>query len=269
MFENYGKSDYLDLLTSLFKAVQDVRSVMAKAGDGIYPVIFLRDDIYDLIQDADKNKWRDLEVDLEWTEEGIKALIAHRLSRVFDVENDNFDKLWYTLFSAEPIQYSNNKKKISSFDYMKMSSQGRPRDYINYLQECASTELKRSSYEISSDTVRDADKSYSNYLKKELIDEIHGIIPDIANVLSIFSETRKWILSIDEFRAAYEDRVATGRMALKDVDFVLRTLFYFSVIGNVVRAGVHIFRHSRPNAQLNFKEKIVVHRGLMKALQII
>jgi hypothetical protein len=106
-------------------------------------------------------------------------------------------------------------------------------------------------------------------LKKELIDEMHGIIPDIAKVLSIFSESRKWILSIQEFRQAYQERVDAKAMTITDVEFILRTLFYFSVIGNVVRVDLHIFRYERPDAQLNFKERIVVHRGLMKALQII
>ncbi|MEO7177672.1 MAG: hypothetical protein ABIW83_02400, partial [Allosphingosinicella sp.] len=269
IFEDYSKSDYLDLLTSLFKAVQDIRVAFSGTSKSLYPVIFLRDDIYDLIRDPDKNKWRDLEVDLKWTDEGIRALLAHRLSRVMEKPESDFEQLWYSIFTKTPLSYSNGNKKIASFDYIKMSAQGRPRDYVNYLQECAEMELKRSGFEISGDTIKDADKAYSNYLKKELIDEIHGIIPDISTVLDIFSETRKWILSVDEFRRAYKERIAEGRMKVSDVEFVLRTLFYFSVIGNVARVGVHIFRHERPDAQLNFKEPIVVHRGLMKSLQII
>jgi len=269
IFENYNKSEYLDLLTSLFKAVQDVRSIVTSANRKLYPVVFLRDDIYDLLQDADKNKWRDFQVDLEWTSENIKGLLTHRLAKVIGNKNENFDELWYSIFSRDPVKYSDGTKEIRSFEYITMSTQGRPRDYINYLQECSALELKRSRLEISTVTVKDADKLYSNYLRKELIDEIHGIIPDIGKVLSIFSETRKWILSIEEFKKAYEERVQVGAMQIKDVDMILRTLFYFSVIGNVVRPGLHIFRHVRPEAELNFKEKIVVHRGLMKSLQII
>ena len=269
MFETYKKSEYLDLLTSLFKAVQDVRSTFREEISQLYPVIFLRDDIYDLIQDADKNKWRDLEVDITWNDLEIRKLLAHRLAKALLRDEERFDVLWYSIFDLTPLVYSGGYKEIHSFSYIKMSAQGRPRDYINYLQECASIELSRSSSIISADTIRDADKAYSNYLKKELIDEIHGLIPDISRVLSIFSELRKWILSIDEFRKAYQERVSAGGMAVVDADFVLRTLFYFSVIGNVVRTDLHVFRHERPDAQLNFKEKIVVHRGLMKALQIL
>ena len=150
-----------------------------------------------------------------------------------------------------------------------MSAQGRPRDYINYLQECALIELRKGAGLIAEETVKDADKAYSNYLKKELIDEIHGVIPEIDTVFSIFSESRKWILSVDEFKLAYQERVDAGTLKVADSDFVLRSLFYFSVIGNVARVDKHIFRHQNPEADLNFKEKIVVHKGLLKSLQIM
>lgn len=269
MFEQYGKSEYLDLLTGLFKSVQDVRAVFGGTGKNLFPVVFLRDDIYDLIRDPDKNKWKDLEVDLNWTVAGIRGLLAHRLARVLNSQSEDFDTLWYSIFTPQALTYSRGNKEIASFDFMKMSSQGRPRDYINYLQQCAKESLRKNELEISVDTVKTADKEYSNYLKKELVDEIHGIVPDIAKVLGIFSELRKWILTIDEFRNAYHERVDAGGMAISDVDMVLRTLFYFSVIGNVVKVDLHIFKHERHSAQLNFKERIVVHRGLMKSLQII
>jgi cold shock CspA family protein len=166
IFETYQKSEYLDLLTSLFKAVQDVRSVFKSRSASPLPVVFLRDDIYDLLQDPDKNKWRDLEVDLTWNDEGIKALLAYRLSRVFGVDEGDFEKLWYSIFTPRPLTYSNDNKDITSYAYMNMSAQGRPRDYISYLKECASIERKRSNSEIGADTIKDADKNYSNYLRK-------------------------------------------------------------------------------------------------------
>ncbi|WP_193051488.1 hypothetical protein [Pseudoalteromonas undina] len=48
---------YTELLTSLFKAVQDVRSIFRHSN--VFPIVFLRDDIYDILQDPDKGKWTD------------------------------------------------------------------------------------------------------------------------------------------------------------------------------------------------------------------
>ena len=78
--ETYGNSEYLDLLTSLFKAVQDIRGIFKKKDLALYPVVLLRDDIYDLIHDADKTKWRDLSVPLNWSIGEIKFLIKYRLN---------------------------------------------------------------------------------------------------------------------------------------------------------------------------------------------
>ena len=73
---------YVALITSLFKAVQDIRTVFSTDRNlRVYPVIFLRDDIYELVQDSDKNKWGDFRVDLNWDSEKIKRLIAFRISR--------------------------------------------------------------------------------------------------------------------------------------------------------------------------------------------
>ena len=68
------KQSYISLLTSLFKAVQDVKSIFFEEDVNIMPVVFLRDDIYMIIKDSDKNKWSDLKIELEWTKEKIKNL---------------------------------------------------------------------------------------------------------------------------------------------------------------------------------------------------
>ncbi len=49
--------NYTHLLTGLFKAVQDIKSTFKDKVVKIYPVIFLRDDIYSVLTDADKTKW--------------------------------------------------------------------------------------------------------------------------------------------------------------------------------------------------------------------
>lgn len=221
------------------------------------------------MQDADKNKWKDFEFDLDWAADDIRHMLAYRLSRVIGKDEADFEKVWYSVFSPDPITYASERKSADSFVYISRSTQGRPRDYIRYLQVSADMQLERGGGVIQPDTIRDADKSYSNYLKDELLDEIHGLIPDIATIFSIISEIRKWILDIDEFKTAFEARYRAGALKTKDPTFVLRTLFYFSVIGNVSRQGTHIFRHANPDAMFNFTEKIVIHRGLMKSLQIL
>ena len=270
MMERFIDGGYIHLLTSLFKAVQDIRGVMEPAEKKIFPIVFLRDDIFDLITDADKTKWRDLTTTLEWTLPQIKSLLKYRIEKSAGIANPDFLETWHALFDNSSIPYAAGRKSLHSLDFIARSTHGRPRDYIHYLQVCAQSQLENGGGRIEQKTVVNADKTYSNYLKSELTDEIHGIIPDIGNVFRVLSQIRKWILSVEEFSAVFDEYSEKGLIKTKDSGFVLQTLFYFSVIGNVSRNHqVHIFRHEHPEAVLNFSEKIVIHRGLMKSLQIL
>ena len=266
--ETFFESNYLDLLTSLFKAVQDINGTFALKGKNLFPIVLLRDDIFDLVKDADKTKWKDLSLKLEWNREEIKNLIIYRLNKVFGSDRDNFEHNWYSLFDKHQIPFSSGKKHLPSFDYITRSTQGRPRDYIQYLKSCAEIQISKGGGIITNEVVKDADKDYSSYLKSELVDEIHSILPDIDAIFRLLGHIRKWIFSREEFHAAHADQISSGNLTTKDPDLILQILYNFSVIGNVTASQKHIYRHISPNATLNYKEKIVVHRGLMKALQI-
>ncbi|MGM0951831.1 MAG: P-loop ATPase, Sll1717 family [Pseudomonadota bacterium] len=262
---------YTELLTSLFKAVQDVRSKFS--GHQLFPVVFIRDDIYDVLQDSDKTKWIDYKVDLEWDESSIKNLLAFRLSRALDknAHPKQFNEVWVRLFEAGQVKYGHKKQKgISPFKYITRSSLLRPRDYIRYLQVCAENALERGHGKIKPNIVSESDKSFSNYLRSELEDEVHGVIPDIHRILDLFTVLRKQTLRIDEFKEAFDSAVEDGLIRTKDYQFVLQMLFHFSIIGNQPKQASHqVFRYKDKEARLNMKENIILHRGLFRSLQIL
>lgn len=107
------RDEYFMLLTSLFKAVQDVKNTIRRSGLKIYPIVFLRDDIYRLIADADKNKWRDHELSLNWTLKDIERLLAHRLAVASG--DDPVDARFMTyhdcLFQSRVVRYGTGKSK--------------------------------------------------------------------------------------------------------------------------------------------------------------
>ncbi|WP_150140799.1 P-loop ATPase, Sll1717 family [Candidatus Enterovibrio escicola] len=266
------QADYISLITSLFKAVQDVRSIFSSLNFNIKPIVFLRDDIYDLILDSDKNKWEDFRVDLEWNIKKIQDLLAYRISKANEHSDSikSFNQAWNMVFEASPVKMGDRgRKKLSIFEYITRSTHLRPRDYVRYIQVAADDSLQHGRDVITANTVKKVDKGFSNYLRNELVDEIHGIIPDIQEIFSIISEIRKQVFSVTEFKNVYKARLEKDLLVTKDADYVLKTLFHFSVIGNLSKGGVDFFRYSNKEARFNFKESIIVHRGLFKALQII
>lgn len=265
---------YQNLLTGLFKAVQDVRSLFST--QKIYPIIFLRDDIYDILQDSDKSKWRDFAEELNWDSNSIKKLLAFRISRAIDPDINlddiqDFNSIWKQ-FAVPHIKAGNRaSKKINSFEFIERKTLLRPRDFIKYLQQCAKLALEEQNATlISSTVIKKAGASFSNHLKDEFIDEIGSIIPDIREILEIFREIRKQTLSIEEFELIFKEKVANHQIKTTTFSFVMQTLFYFSVIGNQPRQKTYqSFKFRDKNASLNHKENIIVHQGLFRALQIL
>ena len=268
-----GQDNYLALITSLFKAVQDIRQVFSEQKNGVKPIIFLRDDIYDLLTDSDKNKWNDFRVDIDWNVDSIKRMLAHRISKAQNSNTEilNFREAWDLVFLDGPVRYGTRQsKKTDTFTYMVNSTHLRPRDFVRYLQACAHETLAQGKEKVSASTVKKVDKAFSNYLRNELIDEMHGILPDVQEVFAILSEIRKWVFSIEEFKTLYNKSVDNGTIVTKDPDLALKILFHFSVIGNQpAQKQVSFFRYTNKEARFNFNENIVVHRGLFKSLQIL
>jgi hypothetical protein len=269
--ESEQYAQYSSLVTSLFKAVQDIRTTFSSHKRFVFPVIFLRDDIYELVQDSDKNKWGDSKVDLDWDVEKLKRVIAFRISRAINPACEQilpFETAWSKVFGLQRMGYGHSAKKpISTFNFISRSTLLRPRDFVVYLQECAKSAVNEKS-KITTDIVKQVDKAFSNYLRNEFVDELFAILSDIGSIFDTISQLRKWNFSIPEFEAQYSDQVRRGTIKEANSRFVVQVLFLFSVIGNNPRPGFFVFRYRNREAHLNFNERIVVHRGLFKSLQI-
>jgi hypothetical protein len=271
--ESDDQVHYTNLLTSLFKASQDVVSIFS-GHKNVFPIVFLRDDIYKLIKDSDKNKWIDYKIEIEWTEKKLKELLAYRISKDIPDNEEilSFTKAWNGIFSNQKIGVgSRQKKKVHSFNYISTSTQLRPRDYIRYIQVCAEETSNKKLPKIPASTLKYADRAFSNYLKDEIVDEIYPILPEIDTIFDIITNVRKWNFSVDEFTQEYNAYLSTGRLNEKNIQYVLNTLFNFSVIGNQHKSqkDVTYFKYLQTNMNFNFSENIVIHRGLFKALQIV
>lgn len=264
---------YTELLTSLFKAVQDIKSLLPSNEFRIFPIIFLRDDIYDILMDPDKTKWRDLMIEVNWDAKSIKPLLAFRLSRAINLEGNilPFNEAWSQLFSNARVYYGHKQRKdMTMFDYITRSTHIRPRDYVRYFQACATESIKRNYKKINPNIVVSCDKTFSNYFRSELEDEIHAVLPDIGEILNIISYIKKQTFRYSEFEEIYQKKIEQGVIKKRPTEFVLQVLFNFSIIGNQPsQKNVQVFRFKDRDARFIPKESICIHRGLLKALQII
>lgn len=264
------EEEYFALITSLFKAVNETRNIFKGEGLQIYPIVFLRSDIFQRINYSDKNKWSDYLINLEWTAEKLHRLIQTRIDVLTESKSKNFKEAWKKIVINKEVKMGNKQNsKMSSIDYILRSTHNRPRDVIKYLKE-ASKIASRNNYNlIGPKHIKEADASFSEYMRQEIIDEIYSVLPEYEEIFAILSTIRKQTFDPKEFLNIYDQKVSKGELKNRGAELVLKTLFEFSIIGNVPSVSTRsIFKYENESARFNFKEKIKVHRGLYKALQI-
>jgi hypothetical protein len=236
------------------------------------PVVFLRSDIFDQIKDSDKNKWNEKIINLMCVSTEIQGMLAHRLYVALkeNTENSEFDTVWHKLFERKKVSMGHrDARQMDIYSYIERSTEMRPRDFIQYIKECVMLNNSNPKL-ISPQTVKDADENFSEYLKRETIDEVFALLPEIDDILGLLSTIRKQQFRFEVFEKEYNVLVERNIVKKRDVKHILLILFDVGVIGNQPSMiGKTIFKFSgKGTPRFNFNEKMQIHRGLFKALQI-
>jgi len=199
--------------------------------------------------------------------------LAYRISKSFDEDSSilPFDEAWDLLFSVTKTRYGTAKRKsMDAFDYLLSRTYMRPRDLISYVRECgkiASIDKRR----INNTIIKNAELNHSEFIRDALISEIYSLIPEISDIIDMFTEIRKQILSRkvfnDNYRAMQKNLI--GDRANLSTTKILEVLFHFGVIGNVTTGNHQIFKYKSQLMRFNRNENICIHRSLFQALQLI
>lgn len=269
------RDGYFELLISLFKAVQNIRAEFSASSAKIRPIIFLRDDIFDLCRDVDKNKWLDRAVVLKWDESQLRQLLKFRLSKALEIAGYPVhpDNAWDAVFSVNKTRFGTSGKNSSdTFRFMLGRTFLRPRDVVSYIRECAKIAMsKDGDYKIDNEIIKDAGEGHSAYMRREIIDETFPVMEDIAEVLDVLARIRKQIFSRKEFNDRYREYQNqlpdTSRSKITESQ-VLKILYHFNVIGNLTNGGNRVFAHNSEVKVLNMDENLCVHGGLIRSLGI-
>lgn len=263
---------YFSMLACLFRVAKNIKSESKKHGINATPVIFILKEIYSQIRDNDKNKWRDSSVELEWRKDQLQAMLAHRISKTIDgVDPTSFKDSWLKIFTPDTIEIGKNYRggvnKQSVWEFIAQRTCMRPRDYIVYIKECCKVEFEKGNDIISTSTVTNTAKKYSEIFIDELQDELGQSIPGLKKILSIFSELGRSTFHCEDFKSIYEDRVENGKIndsdSFYEVDELIDVLFDNSIIGNSARGDKkNKFRYKSDLNYLNKDELICLHSGV-------
>ena len=165
----------MELLLGL---IAEVGRMQRFFGEYLKIVLFLREDIYDVLirNDEDMPK-RDI-LRMEWTPANLHHLVATRLATKIDGRDD--DDVWSAIF-PEPV------KNMAASDYILSRSLPRPRDVLNLCQK-AIDQAQRNGHEyVTAEDILDGEKSFSEALFYAVSSEFRGLYPDLEEVLIEFA----------------------------------------------------------------------------------
>lgn len=251
-----------EMLIGLILAIRSIRS--SKEGEVIYPVFYIRSDLWDELKFSDKNKIsQSSAVFLEWDNSELLKVVEERIRfKLGDARQ------WSDLDDGQSMRGSQSK-----WNHIVSRSFLRPRDVIQFLNFALDVAKKANpeADRFTNDNISDAREPYSKYLKQELDDEIAPHWPSWTEALQACSEIATMTLSKDDFKEAYDRRKSTKNDVLAEE--ALEILYGFSVLG--YRKGLGkggsgwVFQYTDPDVGWdNATTRLKVHAGLKEIAKL-
>tara|TARA_R110002111_G_scaffold200080_1_gene265483 strand:- start:6784 stop:8232 length:1449 start_codon:yes stop_codon:yes gene_type:complete len=268
--EGYSASDKnLNLLLlSLFRAVENT-FLDLKDNLNIRPVLALRSDIFNNLEDNDLNKLDDYIINLKWTKEyytsySIYDLINARINASINVRNPQ--RAW------EQITINNDKnipKKINNlWEFIYNRTFERPRDVIKFMKYC---QKQNEHGKLTFKTVRTAEIEYSEWFYREFRDEIQSHLPIWQESTHAFMKLNKGMVTFDEIKKELDSDskvVNYLKNNNKTHEDLLETLFDFGLIGTLSDSRRWFFKYKDHNLPFNHNQKMILHFGFTRKFRI-
>jgi hypothetical protein len=217
------------------------RHIGSHYGTTLKCVLFLRSDIYDSLSFGEGDKFRSDELRIDWNESDLEDLVLRRARASVDPEL-TVHQLWGGIF---PRTVGGRHTP----SYILSRALPRPRDVIQYLNECQSTALANGHHDrVHESDIRTATRRFSEWKLKDLVQEYLVAHPFLERLFPLFQNSGYLIT-----RAALRSRVELTQDTLRreypayaralTLDGIIRTLYEVGFLGvrrgnGIVYAGV-------------------------------
>lgn len=261
---------YAQRLTGLILAAREVNNLAREAGKLLSVVVFLRDDIYQVLRFEDKNKLSENYASvIEWDRTGsdwtLKRLMEERFGASLDMAPEGS---WDAVFD-ETHEMPGRQTK---YHHIRDRTFRRPRDVIKFCNEIlAAYKARHGTGKFENADVASARLEYSRYLLNELDDEVFKHVPGHENLIEVLKSIGTVQFSLADFQ-----RICVARPTLlpsqMQVQDALKSLFDFSVIGYLKSGGggggsTYVWRYLDPRARFDDRaETFRVHFGFKESL---
>ncbi|SBV35047.1 conserved protein of unknown function [uncultured Sphingopyxis sp.] len=253
------------LVRLLIESLDKIKRDFAAAKREFMSVVFLRNDIYEMLVEKTPDRGKAGQVRIDWTDRAkLKQVIYRRLQVSSKSKGENFDKLWQKFFVA-------NVGGQESFEFFVDHCLMRPRFLINIVENAISNAVNRGNSKVEEADCLDAVRQHSLYLVDDFGYEIRDVSGLSADILYSLVGVDK-VLSKDQFLA----RFTSDGMTADEADNAFRLMLWYGVIGILTKSGNERFiydyeynmkRLEAESRQLGENASYVTNAALHVALQ--
>lgn len=263
-----GDSGLRLILLALLRAVEDISIEFRNSQLLAFPVVALRSDIFDRLEDNDLNKLDDHILRIRWRSSKVRD---HYLK---DIPNARITSSLHKLAGSDPWDKVVDDKGRhlpsnvrSCWSYIANCTFERPRDIIKFMKLCQKQE---GHGKLTFPIIQRAERAYSDWFYNELRDEIHTYLPIWKEALSCIAHLGIGSINSADFIDALKKNKKISKWLEdnnKDVEEINEYLFEFGIIGNLEDKR-WLFKYKDDDLTWNPSMKIIVHYGLRRKLNL-
>lgn len=257
------------VILSLLRATDELFHFFKKQSIKCIPVLALRSDIFDSLEDNDLNKLDDYVLRLNWTTNekspwSLKQIAERRIEAAIKEKYPAFSTTDYWSLVAD-----DDTAPKGLWQYICVLTFSRPRDIIKLLKYCSDS-VKGPKLTLSD--VQAIEEEYSSWFYREFRDEVQSFLPCWKNALNCVCEVAQGKEKTDILLARFDANAEISSWCKENKKTsldVVKTLFNYSVIGCINEAGRWIFKYKDDSFEfLSSYPYYCVHYGFCRKLRI-
>lgn len=269
-----GDTNLRLLLLALLRAVEN-SSLKLNSYLKFRPLLVLRSDIFDSLEDNDLNKLDDYIIRLKWSSEDTRS-DRYALKEVISARIRN------SLPNCGPMPWEKivqdkdgnlPDKTSTTWKYIANRTYERPRDIIKFLKYCSEVFAStNNSYQnkLTFQDVKKAEDKYSDWLYKELRDELQAYLPCWRETFQCLTSIGKGKFPKSELDKYLKDNHTIMKWMSdnhKETNDIIELLFNFGILGNL-DGSRWLFKYKDEDLSWNENMDLIIHFGLHKKLRI-
>lgn len=215
-----SKSDIL-ILRSLIDAARKVQRDLSKNDNDFYAVVFIRNDVYQLLVRSSADFGKESRAALDWSDaDMLREMLRRRIVNTPGMdESQSFDDVWSSIFQSH-IEGEESSQHIIERCLM------RPRNFIKIVQLCRGAAINLGKNFVDEDAITKGLSNFSDDLLLDASRELIDINPTYENILYNFIDEESTYTLSD-----LEVILTSGGEDLIDYQQAVDHLLYYGFLG--------------------------------------